>query len=327
MLNTAICNDLKVDRSLTTHLYLQLSANMRWCISTGKIAAGDLLPPVRDLAQCLGLSVNTVLGAYHELKKQHLIVSRPKRGTEVIGPTPVESETDPKDGITAAMLQAVSTSLALGYTIQDVRQLFEASLDQAVQARQGKPIVFVECTQFDAELLARQLEGELKVPVIPVVLDQLVSWLAEHGDKAVAGAYRPVVTTFFHYTAVMQTVSPVGLPVFGVVVEIGPETIDAVARLGVQGKIGVICRRREDSAQYYLNAIQNITRGKTEYRLAYIEQPRELEAVLDWGDLFFVTQPCKAKVETLRPKAKLCFFYDQINTQSIAMLKQDLDRA
>lgn len=45
----------------------------------------QMLPPVRQLAKLLGLSVNTVRLAYKTLTQERLVVTRPKRGTVVIG--------------------------------------------------------------------------------------------------------------------------------------------------------------------------------------------------------------------------------------------------
>jgi GntR family transcriptional regulator len=323
MTEAKVPDEWRVDRGLSTPLYRQLALNIRWSISTGRILRGELLPPVREVAARLGLSINTILNAYKDLEDQELVVARPRHGTEVIGMVKAGGRQVDEGEAGESLFQAVLQSTALGHEPGRIREMFEKALERVSALRSKKPIVFVECTGFDAQNLADQLSRDLEIPVVPVVLDQLQSWLG--GEKDVSRTYRAVVTTFFHYTAVMQAVGPYGIPIFGVVVENNPDTLKVIAEVLTAGKIGVVCRR-EDSTQYFVNKVRAMSADSCEIRLVFVNQTQELKELLHWGDAFFITQPCKQRVEELRPGARIFFFYDRVNEQSIAMLKQYLEK-
>jgi DNA-binding transcriptional regulator YhcF (GntR family) len=63
-------------------------------IAAGKLAEGDELPPVRQLAADLGINLNTVARAYRELTDAGLLASMRGRGTVVIAT--VERPSGPK---------------------------------------------------------------------------------------------------------------------------------------------------------------------------------------------------------------------------------------
>jgi DNA-binding transcriptional regulator YhcF (GntR family) len=72
----------------------QLVAGLRGLIAAGKLAEGDELPPVRQLAADLGINLNTVARAYRELTDAGLLASVRGRGTIVIAT--VERPSGPK---------------------------------------------------------------------------------------------------------------------------------------------------------------------------------------------------------------------------------------
>lgn len=56
-------------------------------IASGRLAEGDELPPVRQLANDLGINLNTVARAYRALTDAGLLASVRGRGTVVISST------------------------------------------------------------------------------------------------------------------------------------------------------------------------------------------------------------------------------------------------
>lgn len=73
----------KVDRNLPVAVGLQLQGQIEYAVAYGELAPGEQMPTVRDLAAELGISPVTVSGAYGELQKKKLLVSRPGLGTFV----------------------------------------------------------------------------------------------------------------------------------------------------------------------------------------------------------------------------------------------------
>jgi GntR family transcriptional regulator len=66
-------------------LHEQVAGAIRRAIGDGSYGPGDRLPPARDLAEALGINVNTVLRALRELRDEGLLEFRRGRGVSVAG--------------------------------------------------------------------------------------------------------------------------------------------------------------------------------------------------------------------------------------------------
>jgi DNA-binding transcriptional regulator YhcF (GntR family) len=85
---------LSISLASPVPIHDQLVAGLRGMIAAGKLAEGDELPPVRQLAADLGINLNTVARAYRELTDAGLLASTRGRGTVVIAT--VERASGPK---------------------------------------------------------------------------------------------------------------------------------------------------------------------------------------------------------------------------------------
>jgi len=74
----------EIDLSSDAALYLQIAAGVRGSVLAGNLVAGQRLPPGRELAEALGVNLETVQRAYRLLVDEGLLVSRVGRGTRVV---------------------------------------------------------------------------------------------------------------------------------------------------------------------------------------------------------------------------------------------------
>jgi DNA-binding transcriptional regulator YhcF (GntR family) len=76
---------LSVDSDSPVPPYEQIRSQIASMIATGALPGGTRLPPIRQLADDLGLAGGTVARAYRELESEGVIVTRGRHGTFVNG--------------------------------------------------------------------------------------------------------------------------------------------------------------------------------------------------------------------------------------------------
>jgi GntR family transcriptional regulator len=64
-------------------IYLQIVNQVKYLVASGRLAAGEEIPPIRVLAEQLVINPNTVARAYLELERAGLVTKRHGAGTYV----------------------------------------------------------------------------------------------------------------------------------------------------------------------------------------------------------------------------------------------------
>lgn len=112
----------RVDHSSAVSLASQIALQVRSSVADGSLAAGERLPPARDLAAALGVNMHTVLRAYQALREDGIVEMRQGRGAWVraeAGPGLVR--------LTELADQLIEEARKLGLTQPDVVRLIERS--------------------------------------------------------------------------------------------------------------------------------------------------------------------------------------------------------
>jgi len=98
--------NVSVDPSSGVPPFEQVREGIRAQVESGELEPGFRLPPVRSLADALGLAVNTVARAYKELEAQGVVETRGRAGTFVAG-----------RGVSSAVRSAASAYVASARTL------------------------------------------------------------------------------------------------------------------------------------------------------------------------------------------------------------------
>jgi len=149
---------LRIDRDGAVPLVVQLVQQLRWLIVRGQAGVGDRLPPVRQLADELGVNMHTVRAAYQELSRAGLVTSRPGAGTTV-------SAYDPER---LADNVADVPSFTIGVIVPSLEEFFTPMLEAIDDALEHEPTLVVVCNTredsakaawFVDQLVARGTDG------------------------------------------------------------------------------------------------------------------------------------------------------------------------
>jgi DNA-binding LacI/PurR family transcriptional regulator len=153
-----ISQHLRIDRDGALPLTVQLVQQLRWLIVRGQARVGDRLPPVRQLADELGINMHTVRAAYQELAGAGLITSRPGTGTTVSAYDPERLATD----------LASLPSFTIGVIVPSLEEFYTPMLEAIDDALEQGPTMMVVCNTredgtkaawFVDQLVARGTDG------------------------------------------------------------------------------------------------------------------------------------------------------------------------
>ena len=107
---------VRVRPESTVPIYEQIASQIIFAVAGGDLAAGDLVPSVRDLASQLVVNPNTVVRAYQELERAGVIETRRGLGMAVAeGAVKVSLERRKliiRDRLKEALREAASAGLA-----------------------------------------------------------------------------------------------------------------------------------------------------------------------------------------------------------------------
>lgn len=112
--------DSNAERASGIPFFDQLRLGVIEAVRTGRLEPGTRLPTVRDLADELGLAVNTVARAYRELEAAGIVETHRRLGTFV-------ARSDPTDAAMAAAARAYAQATrALGLGAADAQRYLDA---------------------------------------------------------------------------------------------------------------------------------------------------------------------------------------------------------
>lgn len=122
------CLLLRVSNENPEPLYQQIVGELRRLILTGRLAPGEPLPSIRELAQQLTTSVITTRRAYLELERQGLIATRPGLGTFVAKLSLDRAKEAVRAAAADRLAAAVAEARKLGLSNDEIAALFERAL-------------------------------------------------------------------------------------------------------------------------------------------------------------------------------------------------------
>ena len=114
-------------------MYQQIADGLRLLIASGELKPGVLLPSVRQLANDLGVNLNTVAVAYRELQNQGLFAIRPGAGCVV---APRKASGARPDELRRPLRSALVQFILAGLSPKQIRGIVKQELHDLV--KEGK---------------------------------------------------------------------------------------------------------------------------------------------------------------------------------------------
>jgi GntR family transcriptional regulator len=121
--------EIVLDLEAETPLFAQIIAQIKYAVSSGELAPGELLPSIRQLANDLEINNKTVVKAYRLLERDSIIESKGIRGTFVRADAKVHSKANLHDWTVAQLDAAVERLREAGVTPSEIRVAFQTVMN------------------------------------------------------------------------------------------------------------------------------------------------------------------------------------------------------
>jgi GntR family transcriptional regulator len=112
----------------TVPIYDQIVTQVIFCVASGTLQAGELIPSVRELAPQILVHPNTVARAYQELERRGVLVARRGRGMEVTAEAPRLCREARQDIVRARIREALREAVSSALPPEEVRRLVDEEL-------------------------------------------------------------------------------------------------------------------------------------------------------------------------------------------------------
>jgi GntR family transcriptional regulator len=112
---------IQIDPRDSTPIYAQIERALRAAIAAGRIATGEQLPTVRQLAVDLQVNANTVARVYTDLERQGVLETRRGVGSFVIAsPAKARPPSEHARRLRAFATRVLADATAAGFTAEEV---------------------------------------------------------------------------------------------------------------------------------------------------------------------------------------------------------------
>ncbi len=129
---------LSIDDHSDRTIYEQIVGQLKEAAATGRLRAGERLPPLRELADRLGIAPGTVARAYRELEERGLVVTRGTRGSFVTeGPRERVTDTERPEVLVGLLRPVAVAAFHLGATEAELRTALEGAMEGIFEGEGG----------------------------------------------------------------------------------------------------------------------------------------------------------------------------------------------
>ncbi|MDQ7819258.1 MAG: GntR family transcriptional regulator [Armatimonadota bacterium] len=283
----------------------QLAEQLVAQIRSGRLQAGQRLPPVRALAGFLRVNRNTVAKVYAALERAGYLLTTPGRGTFVT---------------TGAVPDAASLAPLVDRLLDEAaaRGVDEAALHTLVAERAAlrrrplRPrVAFVECNPTDLAYFGRQLAERLRRPLALLLLADL---------PGAAGSVDLVATTMFHAEEVRRL-----LPrheVVGLLAMPEISALEAVASLPQRSTVALVCAT-EEGVRSKERSIRAVGIRSLRLRTATLQHPDRLDRALRGADVVVASPKVLERLAgRLPPRARVIPFGSVLGDGALALLEE-----
>jgi GntR family transcriptional regulator len=307
----------------------QLFNQIRFAIASRQFPPGHRLPSTRQLAMQTGLHRNTISKVYRQLENTGLVVAQPGSGIYVRqrnegGSKPKSPTHEEYPHANKIVQESIDQLLGQGCTLNQARELFLTEIDWRLRCS-ARVVVTAPTEDIGVgELMAKELEQALRIPIQLVPMEQLGTFL----DQISSGT---VITSRYFIGDAESISAPRSVRVIPVDIYDYSQEIQLVGGLPKDSYLGLVSLSPGmlRSTQVIIHSI----RGEDLLVMtALLSDDYKINSIVRSARTIFCDQPSFATVKAainaarediIRPPQLVCC-ENYIGSKSINLLKREL---
>jgi GntR family transcriptional regulator len=316
------------DIPASTQLYNQI----HFAIASRQYPPGHRLPSTRQLAQITGLHRNTISKVYRQLEEDGVVDSQAGSGIYVRAQGGDEGIVEQKPTILSQhpeahklVRQNLDEMVKQGYSLHQVREMVLAEVDWRLRCSASVLVTAMAEDMGIGELMVRQLQESLNIPVQLVPLEELDSVLAQ--TKTVT-----VVTTTYFIRHAEAIATPHSVRVIPLEIYDYADELQMIRQMPKGACLGLVSMsagflRAAEVIIYSLRGEDLLimtAQPKDTYRLNSIVRSAHTILTADDASLVVVKAAIQSAREDLIRPPRVVNCQNYISTQSISLLKREL---
>lgn len=119
----------KVNIRSRVPLYDQIVNHVRFAVSSGRLKPGEKLPSAKELAEELGINLNTVTKAYRDLQVLGLVLARQGMGVYISMDAVARCKEGCRQSIIERFHEVIAEAKCAGMTSQEIKQVLAKCLE------------------------------------------------------------------------------------------------------------------------------------------------------------------------------------------------------
>ncbi|HJQ35281.1 MAG TPA: GntR family transcriptional regulator [Pyrinomonadaceae bacterium] len=275
----------------------QARSQLLTALHTGRLAAGDRLPSVRQVAQRNGINLKTAFFIYQRLAAEGYVTLRVGSGAYVSD----IAQSDLEEAYCHTMLRMIRSNLAEAERFRVGPREYLKLVQRLVNrpAAGAARVAVVECNEEQINLFAHEISSKTGLAVSPVLLGRLEARDARAARELARADY--LATTHFHFREVKALTAGRGKPL--VQLRLNPAFVPSLVEAARRGPLLMVVSNADYFPAFRQSLLRIGTPRAVVERIAAVDHsnPRTVRAAAERARAVYVSPICKPRIRGLIP--------------------------
>lgn len=307
---------ISVERALSVPLSTQIRDQVVAAVSVGDLKEDERLPPVRQLADFLGLNRNTVAQAYRALEREGYVITRAGGGT-IVAASPATRSAVHHRQLRQLVRKALEEAKSHGFGPEEFGQLayYEG-------ARWAAPhevtVLVVDEYQGELEFLSKAVREQVGTEVRSMSTEE-VEQLLPAGRSREFESFDFALVPSYSLSRVAGLLSEANLPILGVGLGPSLSALASIAQVPRENRVTIVCT--EPSGMSAMETALATAQITFPHARKVSLRDENLGEAIAWAEIVIASQGSLTRVHDLAPNKPIIAYSTTVDESSLAAIR------